>query len=284
MSDTPQARRPVACITGGKQGIGKGIAVALAQKGHDIVLIDLEWDDAARQTLDELQQIGSGGQATPGTPEKSAPSSESILRAAFVQGDISNLERHAGLVAAAFAVFGTVDCWVNNAGVSVAQRGDLLDVTPQSFDRVMGINLRGTFFLTQAVARRMLQENRSDPNGPARTLITISSYNALGVSIDRAEYNLSKTGLSMMVKLFAVRLAPHNIGVFEVRPGIIRTDMTAVASAKYDRLIAEGLTPMPRWGEVEDVGRAVAVLAGGELGFCVGEVVHVDGGLSVQRL
>jgi 3-oxoacyl-[acyl-carrier protein] reductase len=264
MSDTSTTRRPVACITGGKRGIGKGIAVALAQKGFDIVINDLERDAVAQETLEELQNLGA--------------------RAVFVQGDISNLEGHAALVEAAFAAYGTVDCWVNNAGVSVAQRGDLLEVTPQGFDRVMDINLRGTFFLTQEVAKRMLLETRTDPLEPARTLVTISSFNALGVSIDRAEYTLSKAGLSMMVKLFAVRLAPHNIGVFEVRPGVIRTDMTAVASAKYDRLIAEGLTPMPRWGKVEDVGRAVAVLAGGELGFCVGEVIHVDGGLSVPRL
>jgi len=264
-SATP-SRRPVACITGGKRGIGKGIALALAQKGFNIVINDLEQDAAAQETLEELHHLGA--------------------KAAFVQGDISRLEGHSVLVESAFTAFGTLDCWVNNAGVSVSQRGDLLEVTPDGFDRVMGINLRGTFFLTQAVAKRMLLEPRtsSDPPQPARTLVTISSFNALGVSIDRAEYTLSKAGLSMMVKLFAVRLAPHHIGVFEVRPGVIRTDMTAVASAKYDRLIAEGLTPMPRWGEVEDVGRAVAVLAGGELGFSVGEVIHVDGGLSVPRL
>lgn len=257
------SRRPVALVTGAKRGIGRGIAVSLAERGFDIVLNDLEHDQAANETLEHLQGLGA--------------------RVAFVAADISSLEDHAGMVEAAFAAFDTLDCLVNNAGVSVAQRGDLLEVTPESFDRVMGINLRGTFFLTQEVAQRMLSETRAE-NDPPRSIITISSFNAVGVSIDRAEYNISKASLSMMVKLFAVRLAPHGIGVFEVRPGVIRTDMTAVAKDKYDRLIAEGLTPMPRWGEAEDVGRAVAVLAGGDLGFSVGEVIHVDGGLSVPRL
>jgi 3-oxoacyl-[acyl-carrier protein] reductase len=257
------SRRRVALITGAKRGIGRGIAVSLAERGFDIVLNDLEHDQVATETLEHLQHLGA--------------------RVAFVAADISKLEGHAGMVETAFAAFGTLDCLVNNAGVSVAQRGDLLEVTPESFDRVMGINLRGTFFLTQAVSARMLKETRG-PNDPPRTIITISSFNAVGVSIDRAEYNISKASLSMMVKLFAVRLAPHGIGVFEVRPGVIRTDMTAVAKDKYDRLIAEGLTPMPRWGEAEDVGRAVAVLASGDLGFSVGEVIHVDGGLSVPRL
>jgi 3-oxoacyl-[acyl-carrier protein] reductase len=257
------SRRPVALVTGAKRGIGRGIAVSLAERGFDIVLNDLQHDQAANETLEHLQRLGA--------------------RVAFVAADISKLEGHASMVETAFAAFGTLDCLVNNAGVSVAQRGDLLEVTPESFDRVMGINLRGTFFLTQAVSARMLKEARGS-NDPPRSIITISSFNAVGVSIDRAEYNISKASLSMMVKLFAVRLAPHGIGVFEVRPGVIRTEMTAVAKDKYDRLIAEGLTPMPRWGEAEDVGRAVAVLASGDLGFSVGEVIHVDGGLSVPRL
>ena len=257
------SRRPVALVTGAKRGIGRGIAEVLAQRGFDLVLNDLEHDQAASETLEHLQLLGA--------------------KTAFVAGDISNLEGHASLVDSAFAAFGSLDCLVNNAGVSVARRGDLLEVTPESFDRVMGINLRGTFFLTQEITRRMLNETRTSSD-PPRTIITISSFNALGVSIDRAEYNISKASLSMMVKLFAVRLAPHNIGVFEVRPGVIRTPMTAVVKDKYDHLIEDGLTPMPRWGEPEDVGRAVAVLASGDLGFSVGEVIHVDGGLSVPRL
>ena len=257
------ARRPVALITGARCGIGRGIAATLAQRGFDVVLNDLELDDGAQATLDHLHTLGG--------------------QVAFVAGDIADLGGHAALVDTAYAAFGTLDCLVNNAGVTVAQRGDLLDVTPESFDRVLGVNLRGTYFLTQALARRMLSEARTAAD-PPRSIVTISSFNALGVSVDRFEYNISKAGLSMMVKLFAVRLAPHGIGVFEVRPGVIRTEMTSVVRDKYDRLIASGLTPMPRWGEVEDVGRAVAVLAGGELSFSVGEVIHVDGGLSVPRL
>jgi NAD(P)-dependent dehydrogenase (short-subunit alcohol dehydrogenase family) len=256
-------RRPVAFVSGGKRGIGKGIAVCLAEQGYDLALNDLEHDSVADETIRQLNAIGA--------------------KTAFVAGDIADLAGHGRIVSAAFDAFGTVDCMVNNAGVSVAARGDILDIIPESFDRVMGINLRGTFFLTQAFAKRMLTEKRGAAD-PARSIITVSSYNAIGVSVDRAEYNLSKTGLSMMVKLFAVRLAPHGIGIYEVRPGIIRSDMTAVAKEKYDRLIAQGLTPIPRWGEPADVGKAVAMLASGALGFSVGEAIHVDGGLSVPRL
>jgi NAD(P)-dependent dehydrogenase (short-subunit alcohol dehydrogenase family) len=256
-------RRPIALITGAKRGIGKGIALELAARGFEIVLNDLEYDQTAQETLEQVMQLGT--------------------RAKFVAADIANLDGHEPFVQAAFDAFGTLDCVVNNAGVSVLQRGDLLEVTPSSFDRVMGINLRGTFFLTQAIAKRMLLETRSNQD-PARTIICISSFNALGVSIDRAEYTISKSSLSMMVKLFAVRLAAHGIGVFEVRPGIIRTDMTVVATEKYDRLIEGGLTPMPRWGEAADVGRAVAALSSGDFAFSVGEVIHVDGGLGVPRL
>ena len=256
-------RRPVALITGARRGIGRGVAVSLVQRGFAVVLNDLAHDDAAQATVEYVR--GLGGQV------------------AFVAGDIAELSGHARLLDATYAAFGTLDCLVNNAGVSVAQRGDLLDVTPESFDRVMNINLRGTYFLTQALARRMLSEVRTAAD-PPRSIVTITSFNALGVSVDRSEYAISKAGLSMLVKLFAVRLAPHGIGVFEIRPGVIRTEMTAVAQDKYDRLIADGLTPIPRWGEVEDVGRAVAVLASGDLSFSVGEVIHVDGGLSMPRL
>ncbi len=259
---TLNKRRPVAFITGAKRGIGKGIALELAKRGFEIVLNDLEYDQTAQETVEQLS---------------------AYTRATFIAGDIANIDGHQALVEAVFAAFGTIDCLVNNAGVSVAQRRDLLEVTAESFDRVLGINLRGTFFLTQEIVKRMLLETRTERD-PSRSIISISSFNAIGISIDRADYTISKSGLSTMVKLFAVRLAAHGIGVFEVRPGIIRTDMTAVATEKYDRLIAGGLTPMPRWGEAADVGRAVAALSSGDFGFSVGEVIHVDGGLSVPRL
>ena len=162
----------------------------------------------------------------------------------------------------------------------MAVRGDLLDVSSESFDRVLGINLRGTFFLTQAVARRMLADA---PSGHPRSIVTISSANAIIASPDRGEYCVAKAGLAMMTRLYALRLAAAGIGVYEIRPGVIRTDMTKVATAKYDKLIAEGLTPIARWGEPEDVGRAAAMLARGELSFVTGEAINVDGGLHIQK-
>jgi len=181
------------------------------------------------------------------------------------------------------STFGRVDVWVNNAGVAPATRFDLLETTPESWDRVLGINLRGPFFLTQAVARTMLDlvasATVSDPK-----IIFITSVSSTFASVNRADYCVSKAGLSMAVQLFAARLADQGINVYEVRPGIIATDMTGPARAQYDRRIAEGLSPIRRWGTPDDVGRAVAALAEGALPFSTGEVIHVDGGLHVSRL
>jgi 3-oxoacyl-[acyl-carrier protein] reductase len=255
--------RRVALVTGARRGIGRGICYALAGAGFDLAMLDLEEDEAARETMADIDARGA--------------------RAVFIRGDIADLGGHAALVAKAYDAFGTLDCLVNNAGVSVARRGDLLDVTPESFDRVVGINLRGTFFFTQAAARRMVAETR-DAAAPPRAIVTISSVNAWLVGPDRAEYCLAKTGLTMMTKLFAIRLAPHRIHTYEVRPGIIQTDMTAVAKAKYDKLIGEGLTPIARWGQPEDVGSAVAALASGALPFATGDAYHIDGGMHVTKV
>jgi NAD(P)-dependent dehydrogenase (short-subunit alcohol dehydrogenase family) len=252
--------RPRALVTGGNRGIGAGIVLALARRGFDVVIADVAQTDDTARTSAAAEQAGA--------------------RVAFVAADIAELGGHARLVDAAWSG-GRIDTLVNNAGVSVAHRGDVLDVTPESFDRVMGVNLRGTFFLTQAVARRML----ADAPGPAhRSIVTISSANAVVVAPDRAEYCFAKTALSMLAKVFATRLAPHGIASYEVRPGVIRTDMTRVAAAKYDKLIGEGLTPIARWGEPDDVGRTVATLACGDLPFVTGDAVHVDGGLHIHRL
>jgi NAD(P)-dependent dehydrogenase (short-subunit alcohol dehydrogenase family) len=257
------SRRRRALVTGGRRGIGRAICYALASAGFDVALVDIEDDDAARETLVGLNERGA--------------------TARFARGDIADLAQHASVVDAVWAGFGGLDCLVNNAGVSVANRGDLLDVGPESFDRVMGINLRGTFFFTQAVARRMVNE-ASPADAPARSIITISSANVWLVGPDRAEYCMAKTGLSMMTKLFALRLASSRICTYEIQPGIIRTDMTAVATEKYDRLIADGLTPIARWGSPEDVGRAAAALATGALPFSTGDAYRVDGGLHIQKV
>jgi NAD(P)-dependent dehydrogenase (short-subunit alcohol dehydrogenase family) len=255
-------RSPIALVTGARRGIGRGIALALADAGFDLVVNDVIDDAAAHETLDAIRTRGR--------------------RATFVQGSIAELAGQARLVEQAFGAYGTLDCLVNNAGIQVKVRGDILDVKPESFDELLAVNLRGTFFLTQAVAKRMLPEPRS-PGDPPRSIVTISSVNARIAGPNRAEYCIAKTGLAMLNQLFALRLADAGIMCFEIRPGIIRTDMTAPAKERYDRLIAEGFTPVRRWGEPADVGRTVAALASGALPFSTGDAFHVDGGLHIQH-
>ncbi|TIS54302.1 MAG: 3-ketoacyl-ACP reductase [Mesorhizobium sp.] len=251
--------RPAAIVTGGARGIGLACAEALADAGFDILVADLA--DGPTKRL--IQDITARDVAF-----------------AYHRCDIANLSDHATLVGAAMRAFGRIDCLVNNAGVGAVVRGDLLDLMPENFDRALNINLRGTMFLTQAVAKAML----AAPAGSIRSIITITSVSAAMASPERADYCISKAGLSMWVKNLALRLAPENIGVFEVRPGIIRTDMTAGVSAKYDALIESGLVPAKRWGEAADVGTVVAALACGKFGFSTGSVIDVDGALSVPRL
>jgi NAD(P)-dependent dehydrogenase (short-subunit alcohol dehydrogenase family) len=261
-ASTPTGR-PAALVTGGRRGIGRAIAWALADVGFDVLVNDVERDADADETLAGIEARGG--------------------RAAFHAADVADLGGHAGLVDAVYTAFGRLDCLVNNAGVSVLSRGDLLDVSVESYDRCLTVNLRGPFFLTQLAARRMAAERRP-ADGPHhhRSVVTITSVNAELVGTNRGEYCISKAGASMMTKLYAVRLAPEGIGVYEVRPGIIRTSMTGPSAERYGREIAAGLTPIARWGEPEDVGRAVATLATGGLPFAVGQVVCVDGGLALR--
>lgn len=252
--------KPLALVTGGNRGIGRGIVLALARRGFDVVFVDLAETEDSAVTRSGAERCGAS--------------------VAFVAADIADLRQHQRIVDAAYAHGGRMDLLVNNAGVSVARRGDVLDVTPESFDRVMAVNLRGTFFLTQAAARRMVADAAG---AQSRAIVTISSANAEMVSIDRAEYCLSKAPLSMLVRILAVRLAQAGIASYEIRPGVIRTEMTRAATEKYDRLIGEGLSPIARWGEPEDVGRAVAALAAGDFPFVTGEAIHVDGGMHIHR-
>lgn len=252
----------VALVTGAARGIGRGIAAALARAGFDVALVGLETADEAAAALADVRAAGR--------------------RAHYLQRDISELDGHMSLVDETGSVLGPVDCLVNNAGVTSLVRGDMLDLTPESFDRSVGVNLRGTFFLTQAVARTMIA--RGAAAGAYRSIVTITSANAELLGENRADYCMTKAALSMASKLFAARLAGEGIHVFEIRPGIIRTDMTAPAAAKYDRLIADGGVPIARWGETEDVGRTVATIALGGLPFATGEVLNVGGGLHLHRL
>jgi NAD(P)-dependent dehydrogenase (short-subunit alcohol dehydrogenase family) len=257
---TPKTR-PVALVTGGRRGNGRGCALALAEAGFDLVLVDLERDRDAEETLAAI--AGRGGHG------------------AFLLADITDLDAHARLVDDAFEAFGRLDCLVNNAGVGVLSRGDLLEVSLESYDRCQGVNLRGPFFLTQQVARRMLKVPPA-AGAAHRSIVTITSVNAEIASLDRGEYCISKAGASMLTRLFALRLAGEGIFVYEVRPGVIRTPMTAPVAGRYEQRIKDGLSPIARWGEPEDVGRAVATLAAGGLPFSVGQVVYVDGGLNLR--
>jgi NAD(P)-dependent dehydrogenase (short-subunit alcohol dehydrogenase family) len=252
--------RPTALITGARRGIGAAIALALARTGFDVAITDIVEDDDARATLAALHAAGA--------------------EAHFICSDLADTTDHARVVAEAVSRRGAIDCLVNNAGVPSPARGDLLDVRPEAFDKVLGVNLRGTFFLTQAVARHM----SATASRNARSIITVSSVSAELASPERGEYCMSKAGLAMLTKLFALRLARDGIPVFEVRPGVIRTPMTAAVADKYDRRIADGLVPMGRWGEPEDVGAAVAALASGQFQFATGSVINLDGGLAIPRL
>jgi NAD(P)-dependent dehydrogenase (short-subunit alcohol dehydrogenase family) len=243
-------------------GIGAGIVTVLTQRGFDAVVCDRAIDPAMARDLTE--------RAAPGA------------RLAFAAGELADLADHGRFVDAVYGAFGRIDCLVNNAGVSALSRGDLLDVTAESYDRNFSVNTRGTFFLTQAVCRRMLQAPGDFPEG-ARSVVFISSSNAAIAAPDRGEYAMSKAAVGMMAKLFAIRLAPHGIAVHDVRPGLIRTPMTAVAQARYDRLLAAGLTPFNRWGTPDDVGHAVATLAAGDLPFATGMAIQIDGGMHIQH-
>lgn len=248
--------KPVALVTGANRGIGLAIAEKLASEGFEIIATGLE------PASDAILSLLADG-ATP-----------------YLQGDLGDLATHAAWMAAIARGPNRVDCLVNNAGMGAVARGDVLDMAPENFDRVMGVNLRGTAFLTQAVAKLMLTQ----PTGPTpRSIITITSVSATEVSADRLDYCVSKAALAMWARGMAVRLAPEGIGVFDVRPGIIRSDMTAKVTGKYDRLIAEGLVPAGRWGEGSDVAEVVAALASGRFAFATGSVIAVDGGLSIGR-
>ncbi len=262
------AKRPVALISGAGQGIGRGIALELARQGFDIAGLDILYDPKNRKK---------------GLFEVKAAVERFGRRFLAVRCDVADLAAHDRAVDAVIGEFGRTDVLVNNAGVAPEERRDILKTTPASFDRVMGVNARGTFFLTQNVARRMAART-SGEDAVQPSIIFITSISAVASSTSRAEYCLSKAALSMAAALFAHALAPCGISVFEVRPGIIATEMTAPVKVRYDRLIAGGLVPQGRWGLPEDVGRAVAALARGDFGFSTGAVLEVSGGMNLRRL
>lgn len=249
----------VALITGGQQGIGFGIAKALAAEGFAIAIASLpEAGDASVRNA--LAALGP--------------------QARYFRHDLSDVSRAGEVLAALEAEMGPVTTFVSNAGVPAKLRGDMLDMTPANFDHTLGINLRGNFFLAQEVARRMAGRRSAQ----YRSMSFITSVSAEMVSIERAEYCISKAGASMMVSLFAARLAPLGIGVFELRPGIIETEMTAGVKDKYTARIEGGLVPAGRWGQPADIGKVIVPIATGQMAFATGTVIPVDGGLSIPRL
>lgn len=258
--------RPVSLVTGAGRGIGRGIAVALARLGHAVVVNYAGNADAAQECLRLVKAAGGAGIA--------------------VRADVASREDRERLVGAALDAYGRIDMLVNNAGVAPDVRADLLEASEASFDRLIGTNLKGPYFLTQRVAKQMVAQARAGtagPSGPPR-IVTVTSISSYTASVNRGDYCVSKAGLSMMTAVFAARLAEFGIGVYEIRPGVIATDMTAGVREKYDRMIAEGAWPIRRWGQPEDVGRAVAAIARGDFPFSTGEVINVDGGFHLRTL
>lgn len=263
----------VALVTGGNRGIGLGITRRLLEDGYAVAILATRPEPT--ELLDELR-----GAVPDGAPAQ-------VL---YVQGSVAELADHDRYVTAALEAWGRIDLLVNNAGVAPSVRADLLEAGAESFDRVLGINLRGPYFLTQRVANAMIAqrdasgEDLSANESPVGTIINVSSISATAVSTNRGEYCVSKAGVSMGTQLFAARLAPEGIVVYEVRPGVIATDMTAGVTEKYDKLLADGLAPNPRWGRPSDVAGAVAILASGQTPYSTGEIFHVDGGMHIPRL
>jgi NAD(P)-dependent dehydrogenase (short-subunit alcohol dehydrogenase family) len=248
-----------ALVTGARRGIGKAIALALAEAGFNVAVADVVAPDELTNVAAEIRALGG--------------------KSAAIIADIGDIGAHGGLLDEAEAAVGQLTTLVNNAGVSVLSRGDLLDVTAESYDRCLAINTRGAFFLTQAFAKRVLNA----PSTAHRSIVTISSANAVAPSIARGEYCISKAGAAMITKLFAARLSNDGIGVYEIQPGFIETDMTAPSKAKYDALIDGGLTVIKRFGTPQEVARIALTMASGLLPYTSGQVVQADGGLLSVR-
>jgi NAD(P)-dependent dehydrogenase (short-subunit alcohol dehydrogenase family) len=258
--------RPVSLVTGAGRGIGRGIAIELAKLGHAVAVNYAGNASAAEECLQLVREAGGDG--------------------ITIRADVSLSADRELLVREVLSVYGHIDLLVNNAGVAPSVRADLLEASEESFDRLININLKGPYFLTQLVARQMIEQvKRGDPGsfGPPR-IVTITSISAYAASVNRGDYCIAKAGLSMLTSLFAARLAEYGINVYEVRPGVIATDMTEGVKEKYDKLIEQGAWPIRRWGQPSDIGRAVAAIARGDLPFSTGEVINVDGGFHLQTL
>lgn len=256
--------KKIASVTGARRGIGLAIAKALAKQGYRVVMSAASPPEAACDILTQMAQKG--------------------LDVCYIQCDVSDSQQRNGLISEILARFGRLDLHVNNAGVAPKSRLDILQTTEESFDYVLSVNLRGTFFLCQEVANAMLRLQQVGLEDYHPRIVNISSMSAYTASVNRGEYCISKAGISMVTQLFADRLAEYGIPVFEVRPGIIQTDMTAGVREKYEKLIQEGVTPIRRFGQPEDVANCVLAAASGLLDFSTGQILNADGGFQIRRL
>ena len=255
--------KPVALITGGSRGIGLGIAQALVKQGYRVAINGVR---AADQVVEPLKQLNAvGGEAI------------------YCQGNVGSADDRRKIMEDIKAKWGQLNLLVNNAGVAPKERKDILEADEQSFDWLMGINLKGPYFLTQQAANWMI-EQKTKNSKDSFSIINISSVSATIASVNRGEYCISKAGMSMSTKLWAARLGEFDIPVYEIQPGVIRTDMTAGVIEKYDKMIAAGLTLQRRWGQPEDLGKTVIALAEGMIPYATGQIIHTDGGMTIQTL
>lgn len=255
--------KKTALITGGSRGIGFGIAKALAKEGFNLAINGVRDEANAAEALDELRGLGA--------------------EVAYCQGSVANASDREAIIEKAYAVFGQINVLVNNAGIAPRVRLDVLETTLENYQEVMTTNLEGPFFLTQAIARRMAHAKQNNHAFEA-AIIFVTSISATVTSVNRGEYCISKAGLAMTNQLFAVRMAEYNIPVYEIRPGIISTDMTSKVQEKYDNLFQSGIALQPRWGTPDDIGKAVASLTRGDFPYSTGQVINVDGGMLIDRL
>lgn len=254
--------KKVALVTGGSRGIGLGIAEHLAKAGFHLAINGMRPEEQV-DSLARLRELG--------------------VEVVYCQGNVGEAEGRQQIMDKLMASYGHLNVLVNNAGVAPKERKDLLETSEESYDRVMDINLKSAFFLSQMAAKAMIESKKANKDFEA-SIINVSSISATVASPNRGQYCISKAGMSMVTQLFAVRLGEEGIPVYEVRPGVTYTDMTSVVKEKYDKLIAEGLCVTPRWGYPDDVGKAVTALATGYFPYSTGQVIMVDGGLTIPRL
>ncbi|MBL7968073.1 MAG: 3-ketoacyl-ACP reductase [Prolixibacteraceae bacterium] len=253
----------IAFVTGGTRGIGLGIAIELAKSGFDLAVNGIREEAAVKPVLEDLKRLG--------------------VQVIYVRGDVSNKDDRQRMVEEILDRFGKINVLINNAGIAPPERKDILEATEESFEYVLKVNLQGPYFLTQLVANQMISLKQQNPED-FFCIVNVSSVSATVASVNRGEYCISKAGIAMATKLWAARLGEFNIPVYEIQPGVIKTDMTSGVQEKYDRLFQQGLAIQQRWGTPEDIGKVAAAMASGNMPYSTGQVVMVDGGMTVQRL